>query len=108
MKTETQTIPVAIIGTGSIGLQHAAALNALAGAHGILIPKRAGRAKELSANGQMTASTLAEAKAQGCRLAVIASDTARHAEDAIESLRQGFDILVEKPAAPEAAGAQAI
>jgi predicted dehydrogenase len=90
---------VAVLGTGSIGLQHAAALRA-AGADPVLIPVRQARRRELEAAGYRTAADLAEAAAGGVPAAVIATDTARHPEDARAALRLGLDVLVEKPLGP--------
>lgn len=93
------TVRIAIRGTGSIGMQHAAAVRA-AGTETILVPVREERMEELERSGFRTAPSLAAAKAAGAVAAIIATDTVRHARDALEAMHLGMDVLVEKPLGP--------
>jgi predicted dehydrogenase len=98
---------VAVVGAGSFGLRHAAALRA-AGAEPILVPARRARVAELRSEGWRAQASLADARASGARLCVIATDTGRHAADAVEALGLGMDCLVEKPIAANPAQARRI
>lgn len=98
---------VAVAGSGSIGLKHAAVLRAL-GAEPVLVPARASRVAELRAQGWRAERTLAAARSLGARLCVIATDTRRHAVDSRAALRLGYDVLVEKPLARDADEASAV
>lgn len=80
-------------------MQHAAATRAT-DAEAILVPIRKSRREELERNGFRTAASLAEAREAGAVGAIIATDTARHADDALEAMRLGMDVLVEKPLGP--------
>jgi predicted dehydrogenase len=98
---------VAVLGTGSAGMRHLQALRAV-GATPVAVPVRAERVAALRTAGWRTASTLAEAAAQGATRAAIATDTGRHAADAREALGLGMDVLVEKPLATTAAEARTV
>ncbi len=74
-----------------------------AGVHVIAVPRRPERADVLARDGYETARSPREAAERGARLAIIATNTARHAEDAIAALQAGLDVLVEKPLARDAA-----
>lgn len=98
---------VAVVGSGNFGMKHAAALRR-AGAEPILIPTRAARVTELCGQGWRAEASLADARAAGARLCVVATDTGRHAADAVAALRLGMDVLVEKPLSADAAQARRI
>lgn len=93
---------VAVVGVGNFGLKHAAALRAI-GAVPVLVPVRAARVPQLRAQGWEAEPSLALARVRGARHCVIATDTGRHAADAVSALRLGMDVLVEKPLAADAA-----
>ena len=84
---------VAVLGQGSIGRRHAGLLRDLG--HEVATYDPADAAGAPSA---------AEALA-GARAAVVATPSARHAEDALLALEAGCDTLVEKPFAMDAAEA---
>jgi predicted dehydrogenase len=88
--------PVAVRGTGSIGLRHLSAIQAC-GRRALAVPVRPARVAELAARGVESVVDMRSAVASGARLAVIATDTGRHVEDALEALAAGFRVLVEKP-----------
>ena len=69
---------------------------------------RSSRLAELEEQGLSTAASLQEAAADGAKIAVVATDTSRHFEDTLSALSQGFDVLVEKPMAVDAAQAHRI
>jgi len=96
---------VAVLGTGSIGTQHLAALRRIDGVEPIAIPLRPERRQALTAGGYRTAPDLEAALRLGTELAVIATDSGRHLDDGLAALGRGLDLLVEKPLAPTAADA---
>lgn len=98
---------IAVLGTGSAGLHHLKAINSTESASAVAIPVRASRLAELEASGFTTAPCL-KAAAVKAKIAIIATDTARHIEDTLCALSQGFDVLVEKPMAVDAAQAHQI
>lgn len=99
--------PVAVVGTGSVGMRHLRALAALPAAEPIAVPRRHARGRELAEAGTGTrvAADLAEAVASGARACVVATDTGRHVEDGLAAMAQGCDVLIEKPMARDAAEA---
>ena len=99
---------VAVLGTGSIGTRHLQVLQALDGVGAIAVPLRPGRAAQLRDEGFDVAGDIEAAWTLGARLLVIATDTARHAEDAERAMSVGFDLLVEKPLTADAASAIAL
>jgi predicted dehydrogenase len=98
---------VVVIGTGSAGLQHLKALEVL-GVRALALPARSGRRASLEAAGLEAVDSLAEARRRGARGCVIATDTGRHAQDALAALDLGFDVLIEKPLAANARQARRI
>lgn len=98
---------VAIAGAGTFGLKHAAALRA-AGAEPVLVPARRARVAELRALSWCAEASLKDARAAGARLCVVATDTGRHAADAVAALGLGMDCLIEKPVAANSAQARRI
>jgi predicted dehydrogenase len=99
---------VAVFGTGSIGSRHLRVLGNLAGVKPVAVPIRPEHRAELAQAGYEVCESLAEAAAQGARLAIIATDTRRHLADAQAALQAGLDVLLEKPMAVDAVQAQAI
>lgn len=97
-----QTIGVAVIGTGSIGMRHLRIFRLLETARPTAVPIRPERVPQLKEEGWPAAPDLDEAMRQGARLAVVASDTGRHLEDSLAALEKGLDLLVEKPLAVDA------
>lgn len=104
-RQEHQNRTCAVVGTGSIGRRHLAVLRD-AGCGVVAIPVHGERRAELEAQGFPTAASLAEARARGAASAVIATDTGRHVEDALQALALGMPTLCEKPLAPTAAPAR--
>ena len=96
---ETAVGPVAILGAGSMGLQHLKALGQLHGTRCLVIPARRQRARELTGQGVCAIENLEEALKEGVTHCIVATDTSRHAADAISALEAGFEVLVEKPLA---------
>lgn len=94
---ENEITKVAVIGTGSAGIQHLDALNKLPNTYPIAIPKRMSRLSDLK-NAKYTAvSSLSEAAEMGVSKCIIASDTKDHWKDCLEAFDYGLDVLVEKP-----------
>ena len=54
----------------------------------------------------MAAASIAEARAEGATACIIATDPNRHVSDAVEAMKSGMDVLVEKPLATDAAEAR--
>lgn len=94
---------IAIYGTGSIGLKHAAAAREL-GMEPLLVPVRSDRKAPLVSEGYRVADSIGQAKALGAVAAVIATNTGRHLSDLDLCLDLGLHVLVEKPAAPDMNG----
>lgn len=98
-------VVVAVVGTGSAGMRHLAALHQLSGVRPMAVPRRPERVGELTEQGEAAVQTLREAAERGAALCIIATDTGRHVEDGLEALGLGLDLLVEKPLAVSAADA---
>ncbi len=90
---------IAIYGTGSIGLKHAACAREL-GVEPLLVPVRSARKETLEAGGYRVADSIEQAKMMGAGAVIIATSTGRHLTDLDVCLDLGFDVLLEKPAAP--------
>lgn len=96
---ERQVMPVAVFGTGTIGVRHLETFRKIEGVSPIAVPVRFQRRQELEGLGYRACSRLEEARGLGASCAVIATDTARHASDVVDAMRLGLDVLVEKPMA---------
>ena len=105
---ETQSRTVAVVGTGAIGLRHVEVLSSIEGVRPIRVPIRPGRAQGLARNGLPATSTLDQAVRGGATLCVVATDTGRHAHDAVAAMEQGCHVLVEKPLARNAEEARQV
>ncbi len=68
----------------------------------LAMPTRRLRRSELEAQGLTVVENWADAISRGARYAVIATSTARHADDAGAALANGCDVLVEKPLSVDA------
>lgn len=99
---------VAVLGTGSIGSRHLRLLLEMEGVTPVAVPVRADRRDELRRQGVPVANSLEECVALGASGAIIATDTVRHAGDAVMAMKMGMDVLVEKPLAVSAKEAFAI
>lgn len=99
---------IAVLGVGSAGLRHLHALRAIDGVDVVAISRRHNRLVELKAEGYATAPDVRAAAASGIFAAIVATETARHAEDGLAALEEGLDVLVEKPMAADAAEAQRV
>ncbi len=92
-----ETLGIAVIGTGSIGMRHLKVLRQLPGIKSIAIPARAGRVRELTEAGYLAVKDLAEAMETSVAQCIVATDTGRHIRDAQAALENRLDVLVEKP-----------
>jgi predicted dehydrogenase len=81
-----------------MGMRHLRVLRD-AGVAVAAVPKRRDRAVELAEEGFEAFSDLDAAFAWGAGFAIVCSDTAAHAQDAIDCLDRGWPVLVEKPLA---------
>ena len=99
--------PVLVRGTGSIGFRHLSVLRDQLGVETLAMPVRTARGNELAKSGFEIVATLEQAASRRPSCSVVATDTARHLEDAEELLRFG-DVLVEKPLAPTVVGIAAL
>lgn len=87
-------------GTGSIGMRHLRILSQL-GVRPLACPVRAERRGTAELAEFETTASLAEAARRGANVAVIASDTRNHVNDALEALAAELHVLVEKPVASD-------
>ncbi len=94
-----QSVTVAVLGTGSAGMRHLRALARLPHLQALVVPVRPARMDALKVAGYDGLPDLATAASQGATACIIATETGRHAEDALGALEQGLDLLVEKPLA---------
>lgn len=90
---------VAVLGTGSAGMHHLNAMKNSPSIRPIAVPLRPERLKELDKAGFEVAGNLGRAYDQGARACIIATETSRHAQDALLAVRLGMDLLIEKPVA---------
>ena len=98
----TKTACVAVLGTGNIGMRHLELLSGMPGVRALAVSIRPSRRQELTHQGVATAHGLEEAVRIGSTLCLVATDTGRHAHDALAALDHGLDVLVEKPLAKDA------
>ncbi|MBH52106.1 MAG: hypothetical protein CL785_03005 [Chloroflexi bacterium] len=96
-ESENEIARVAVIGTGSAGMQHLNALSKLPNVYPIAIPKRVSRLNDLKNANYAAVSSLSEAAEIGANKCIIASDTKDHWKDCLEAFDHGLDVLVEKP-----------
>ncbi|WP_243063536.1 Gfo/Idh/MocA family protein [Humibacter sp. RRB41] len=95
----------AVRGTGSIGSRHLRVLRSIGVVDLVAVPVRDGR----SSSPELAGARIADAVPQGADLVVVATDTARHIQDAIEALDAGAGlVLVEKPLARSTAEVEAL
>lgn len=80
-------------------MRHLAAFHALPGCTVVAVPRRPERAEAIEQAGYQVVRDVAHAVTAGATLAVVASDTGRHADDAMAALDAGLNVLVEKPLA---------
>lgn len=93
---------VAVMGTGSAGMKHLAALKRLEGVQPIAVPRRKERLSQLEDMGYHTAEDLDAAIQAGATLCIVATDTNRHIQDCHAAIDGGLNVLCEKPLAPNA------
>ena len=98
----------AIVGTGSIGVRHLRLLDRQPGVTALAFPIRSERRRELQEEGFQVLKSWEEARERGVTHAVIATNTGRHAADALRALTAGCHVLVEKPMATNASAAVAM
>jgi len=101
-------VSIAVLGTGSIGSRHLSVLKKMSGVKPVAVPLRLSRRTELKKQGFAIASDLEDAYKLGCSLAIIATDTRRHVQDAKQAMACGFTVLMEKPLARDAREARSI
>ncbi|MBI3011675.1 MAG: Gfo/Idh/MocA family oxidoreductase [Candidatus Omnitrophica bacterium] len=106
--SRNETALVAVIGTGSAGMHHVEALRALGTVTPVAVPIRPERVEALGRAGYSTAAHVAEAYRMGARRCVIATDSGRHADDAMAAMDHGLDVLIEKPLALDARQARGV
>ena len=94
---------VAVLGTGSVGLKHLKQLRSAGVAPLYAIPVRGTRRVELEAAGFTTVAHMDDLSEGMVNSVVVATDTARHPDDACCALSAGYHVLVEKPIAVTAA-----
>ena len=97
--TTDGVLNVGVLGTGSIGMRHLTALHQIPTIQTWAIPVRSNRPDELQRKGFPACADLSAAAQQGVTALIVATDTARHVEDALSALRLGMHVLVEKPVA---------
>lgn len=91
------SVPICVIGGGSIGLRHVECANASeAVTLSAVVEPYAKRRKELIELGLPAVADLAAVPAQS-RGAIVATPTPNHAEVAMDCLDRGWGVLVEKP-----------
>jgi predicted dehydrogenase len=96
---------VFIRGTGSIGMRHLHVFRDLLGVRAIAVPRRPDRVQSLQNEGYEAVSSLPKATRGKDSFLVVATDTDRHLEDALEGIKEGYKaILIEKPITPSVAG----
>lgn len=95
-----------MVGTGSAGMRHLAALRSLDYVLPIAVPKRRPRLIQLKEAGYCTADCLEDAARQGVSMCVVASDSSSHLEDCLLAQNLGLHVLVEKPLATSTAEAR--
>lgn len=99
---------VAVLGCGSIGLRHVRNLAALR-ASPILVydpdPERAAAARAEGARAHASTDSVLE---EGPVAVVVCSPTVRHAADALDALRAGAHVFIEKPIATDLAAADEV
>jgi predicted dehydrogenase len=100
--------PVAVLGTGSIGQRHLNVLSQISGVQPVAVPVRRSRVEELQSDGFLVAKSLEHARTLGSRACIIATETGRHAADAVAAANMGFDVLVEKPLTTDSPSARAV
>ncbi len=104
-EARSKPVHVAVVGTGSAGMRHLAALGGTEAAKPVAIPRHPERIGRLRDAGHSTATDLDDAVGQGATMCVIATGTGMHAEDGLAAIERGLDVLVEKPLAVSAAEA---
>lgn len=101
-RSVNRTSYVAVIGTGSMGMEHLKVLREIPGVEPVAIPIRPGRLEELREAGYLAVRDISETGRVGATLCIIATDTGRHVEDGLVAVKAGLDLLVEKPLSTDA------
>ena len=73
MGASSENVCIAVIGTGSIGMQHLAVLGEFPRIRTLAVPKRPERIRELTALGYQAVHRLDEARSLGATLVIIAA-----------------------------------
>ena len=97
-----EAIPVAVVGAGNFGRQHARVYASLPAAKLVAVVDRdAGRARQVAAEHGGAALSDTSALPAEVRAASLAVPTQHHASVGLSLLARGVDLLVEKPIAPD-------
>lgn len=100
--SNTEPIPVAVVGAGNFGRQHARVYASMAEADLVAVVDRdVARANQVAAEFGCEARTAKEELPGAVRAVSVAVPTSRHATVGIPLLEGGVDILVEKPIASD-------
>ena len=98
-------LPVAVVGAGSMGRNHARVLSeAVAADLSVVVDVEAARARELADHYGCAWSASLDEVLDRVAAVVVASATPTHVELAVRCLRAGLPVLVEKPLAEDPAG----
>lgn len=97
---------VIVRGTGSIGERHLRVIQERVAARPVAYPVRPEQVERWRASGIEAVASAADLEPYLPCPAIVATDTGRHVTDAVELLRSGCDVLVEKPLSPGTAGAE--
>ena len=92
-----ESIRVAVLGTGNIGLRHLRILQGMELGQPVAVPARPERVDQLKAEGFCAAASLEQAARAGASLCIIATETGSHVAGGLEAIESGLDLLVEKP-----------
>ena len=102
-------IKTAVVGVGSFGQQHARVLDSLPQAELVaVVDRNADRAAEVAERFGCEALSDVAALAGKVEAASVAVPTALHRDIGVSLLEAGIDVMVEKPIAPDLAGADAL
>ncbi len=105
----SEPVSVAVIGVGHLGERHARVYSELPGAHlAAVVDIDGDRAESIGGAYRARAVTDFRDVIDDVRAASVAVPTVNHHEVAVELMRCGIDVLVEKPIAPDRAQARAM
>lgn len=94
-----EPLTVVVVGAGSIGSRHIRVLQAMPDARVIAVSSRDERRQALLRDGVKVCATVSQALEHRPQGVLIATDTAKHVQDALTALEAGAHVLIEKPIA---------